>query len=196
MRVRIAQTATLDMWQCAPEPSVALMPSTQPSKACAPLRRTSSASAESGGLSSAVTANSPRRSTRSSRPRDEWPGRSTSGAAGSAPMSWGCGRAAASCARFRRSRARRSHVDEPFRRVVRAAAGPRRSRAPAAHREASLVGLHPDAGHLGIDFAMAVGPDAAAGAVAHAPSGSSSGRTCRSSTGRSRRTSGSRTGSP
>ena len=193
MRVRIAQTATLDMWQCAPEPSVALMPSTQPSKASAALR-TSSASAESGGLSSAVTANSPRRSTRSSRPRDEWPGSSTSGADGSGPMSCGCGGERRHASAFVRSRARRSQVEEPFR-----AWFERRQDlgdgAPALHREAALIGLHPDAGHCGIDFASAVGPDAAAGAVAHAPSGSSSGRTCRSSTGRSRRTSGSRTGS-
>ena len=53
-----------DMWQLAPDASVALMASTAPLSGSAALK-TSRGSAESGGLSSAVIPNQPLRKTRS-----------------------------------------------------------------------------------------------------------------------------------
>jgi hypothetical protein len=62
-----------DMWQLAPEASVALSASATSANGRA-ASNTSSGSALSGGFSSAVTANLPWRSTRSSRLPETWPG--------------------------------------------------------------------------------------------------------------------------
>ncbi len=61
------------MWQFAPEASVALIASATSASGRA-ASSTSAGSALSGGFSSAVTANQPARSTRSSRLPDTWPG--------------------------------------------------------------------------------------------------------------------------
>ena len=62
-----------DMWQLAPEASVALIAS-QTSESGRAASKTSAGSALSGGLSSAVTANLPARSARSSRLPEDMPG--------------------------------------------------------------------------------------------------------------------------
>jgi hypothetical protein len=62
-----------DMWQFAPEASVALRPS-QTSASGRAASNTSAGSAESGGFSSEVTAKRPARRTRSSRLPETWPG--------------------------------------------------------------------------------------------------------------------------
>ena len=62
-----------DMWQLAPEASVALIAS-QTSASGRAASKTSAGSALSGGLSSAVTANLPARSARSRRLPDDIPG--------------------------------------------------------------------------------------------------------------------------
>jgi hypothetical protein len=67
-----------DMWQLAPEASVALMASATSFSGSA-AESTSRGSAESGGLSSAVTANQPLRKARSSREDDLWPGGGSTG---------------------------------------------------------------------------------------------------------------------
>ena len=68
-----------DMWQLAPEASVALIASTTFFKGSA-AARTSPGSAESGGFSSAVTANQPLRSVCSRPEADLYPGGGTGGA--------------------------------------------------------------------------------------------------------------------
>ncbi len=67
-----------DMWQLAPEASVALIASATSHNGSAALK-TSRGSAESGGFSSAVTAKSPRRRTRSRIDADLCPAGGTSG---------------------------------------------------------------------------------------------------------------------
>ena len=62
-----------DMWQLAPEASVALIASATSPKGRA-ASYTSSGSALSGGFNSAVTANLPCRRTRSKRLPETWPG--------------------------------------------------------------------------------------------------------------------------
>ena len=62
-----------DMWQLAPEASVALIASAT-SESGRAASKTSAGSALSGGLSSAVTANFPARSARSSRLPEDMPG--------------------------------------------------------------------------------------------------------------------------
>ena len=148
---------TLDMWTCAPEASTALIAS-HTSDSTTARSYTSRGSARSGGLSS-VTANRPARSTRSSRPRDECPGRGGSGSAGSTS---------------RRSSGRSSEAARappPARRSCpcgddrRAAASD--DPVALAHPARAFPGLHPDTAHLRLDLAMPVGAHPAAGAVAH-----------------------------
>ena len=67
-----------DIWQLAPEASVALIASATSHNGSAALN-TSRGSAESGGFISAVTANSPRRSTRSRNDADLCPAGGISG---------------------------------------------------------------------------------------------------------------------
>ena len=130
---------------------------------------------ESGGLSSVVTANSPARSTRSSRPREVWPG---SGGERRDRMPAGFSSrwrepAARSGALGLAVRARRLGLRaRPAARRNGPAAGwstgfcTSRMASPLAYGCAPSQALHPDAGHLGLDLAIAVVAHAAAGAVA------------------------------
>ena len=77
-RTRIEQMPIDDMWQLAPEASVALIASATSHNGSAALN-TSRGSPESGGFNSAVTAKSPRRSTRSRIEADLCPSGGTSG---------------------------------------------------------------------------------------------------------------------
>ena len=112
-----------------------------------------------------------------------WPGRRRKRReCGSGPISSGCGVMPASpftasrrrlaSRRWQRaarvSRERSASQDErPLRRWSTGGWTSAIARA-LGHLAAALPGLHPDAGHLGIDLAMAVRPHAAAGSVAHA----------------------------
>ena len=77
-RDRIEQMPMEDIWQLAPDASVALMASATSFKGSAAFS-TSRGSAESGGFSSAVTANHPLRRARSRIEPDLWPGGVTRG---------------------------------------------------------------------------------------------------------------------
>ena len=118
----------------------------------------------SGGFSSAVTAKRPERSTRSSRPREQWPGQRAAAARPDRARRIG------SWLRRRRGHAARcvahelSQAERPLRRL---STGFCTSRIlPCRHPLRALPGLHPDARHLRLHLAMAVGAHAAAGPVA------------------------------